>query len=50
MACNCGKNKAQSSYVYTHPVTHKKTTYRTQIEAEAAKVRNKGGSVSTVTR
>lgn len=50
MACNCNKNKAQVSYVYTHPVTRKKSTYKTQIEAEAAKIRNKGGSISTVTR
>lgn len=50
MACNCGKNKAAKSYVYTNPTTHKKTTYRTQIEAEAAKIRNNGGSVQTVTR
>lgn len=49
MACNCGKTKAQVSYVYTGP-NGQKVTYKTEIEAQAAKIRNKGGSISTVTR
>lgn len=44
MGCNCGSSSAaQVSYVYTSP-TGQVTTYKTKIEAEAAKIRNGGGS------
>lgn len=49
MGCNCGKGGKASSYVYVDP-TGKRTTYRTEIEAQAAKIRNKGGSYTTVTK
>lgn len=49
MACNCNKGKAATQVVYTDP-KGKKTTYRTQIEAQAAKIRNGGGSFVEISR
>lgn len=49
MGCNCNRGGASTSYVYTDP-KGKKITYRTEIEAQAAKIRNGGGSYSTVTK
>lgn len=44
MGCNCGnKTQAQITYVYTAP-NGAVTKYKTKIEAEAAKIRNGGGS------
>lgn len=43
MGCNCGsKNKAQV-YEYTAP-DGSKVVYRSEIEAQAAKIRNRGGN------
>ena len=47
MGCNCGGNKTLKTYVYTSP-DNKKTTYKTQMEAQAAVIRNNGGSFVTV--
>jgi hypothetical protein len=44
MPCNCGKNK-NPEYVYTSP-QGKTTVYSTQVQAEAAKIRNNGGTVT----
>lgn len=49
MACNCGKGTKASSYIYRDP-NGRTTTYRTEIEAQAAKIRNGGGSYTTVTK
>lgn len=49
MGCNCSKTKTAKSYVYTSP-KGQKTTYRSEIEAQAAKIRNDGGSYVAVTR
>ena len=49
MACNCNKGAKASKYIYTSPAGAK-TEYRTEIEAQAAKIRNKGGTYTTVTR
>lgn len=49
MGCNCGKGGKVSSYVYTAP-NGKTTPYRTEIEAQAAKIRNGGGTYTTVTK
>lgn len=49
MACNCQKGGKAQEYVYTSPTGEKKT-YRTEIEAQAARIRNKGGSYQTVTK
>jgi hypothetical protein len=48
MACNCGK-KAKPTYVYTSPAGTRKE-YKTEVEAQAATIRNKGGSYVTLTR
>lgn len=52
MGCNCGKGGKASSYVYTAPASKGggRTTYRTEIEAQAAKIRNGGGTYTTVTK
>lgn len=51
MGCNCnGRNNGKtSSYVYKSP-DGKTTTYRTEIEAQAARIRNGGGSYSVLTK
>ena len=50
MACACqGKGKAKMNYLYTSPTGAKKS-YGTEIEAQAAKVRNNGGSYRPVPR
>jgi hypothetical protein len=49
MACNCNKGGKASSYIYRAPNGTTKT-YRTEIEAQAAKIRNGGGSYTTVTK
>ena len=47
MACGCrGKNGAKA-FVYTSP-TQEQITYRTEIEAKAAVIRNGGGSYTAV--
>lgn len=47
IACNCGNKNKPVNWVYTAPDGSKKT-YRSEIEAQAAKVRNRGGTVTTV--
>ena len=47
MGCNCGKGRSRQ-YEYTDS-NGKKTTYRNEAEALAAKMRN-GGSYIAVTR
>lgn len=45
MPCNCGKKRtAKQQYVYTSP-TGQTTTYNTEVEAKAAKIRAGGGEV-----
>lgn len=49
MPCNCGKKKA-TSYTYTSP-TGQTSTYNTEVEAKAAKIRAGGvGEVKVVSR
>lgn len=44
MGCNCGNGQsAKVTYVYTSP-SGQVTKYNTKIEAEAAKIRNGGGT------
>lgn len=47
MGCNCGKKAAEFKYVYTAPDGTQKT-YNKEIEAQAARVRNGGGSYATL--
>jgi hypothetical protein len=49
MVCNCGKNKVAQKYVYTAP-GGQKSEYTSEVQAQAAKIRNKGGSYVTVPR
>lgn len=52
MGCACNKGGKTSTYIYTSP-NGQKTTYRTEVEAQAAKIRHKaegGGSYVTVTK
>ena len=50
LACNCGsKNQTIYTYVYTDPQGGSKT-YRTEVEARAAQIRNQGGTIQTVQR
>lgn len=49
MPCNCGKKAGPTQYVYTSP-TGQTTTYRTEVEAKAAKIRGGGGQVKAVSR
>lgn len=48
MACNCGKAAAKQNFAYTHPKTGAKTTYKSEIEARAAQIRNGGGTYTAV--
>lgn len=44
MACACQGNKTENkTFTYTSP-NGKKTTYKTEVEAQAARIRNGGGS------
>lgn len=49
MACNCNRGGTASKYIYTDPKGVKKE-YRTEMEAQAAKIRNGGGTYSIVSR
>lgn len=49
MGCNCGGTKAEQTYVYTSPNGEQKS-YKTEVEAQAAKIRNGGGTITTITR
>lgn len=48
MGCNCGGQKTQPNvnYVYVSPQGERKT-YRSEVEARAAQIRNGGGSYTT---
>jgi hypothetical protein len=46
MGCNCGSKNKKYAYVYTSPQGQTKT-YPTEVEARAAVIRNKGGTVQT---
>jgi hypothetical protein len=50
MGCNCGKAKRDQLFVYVNPTTKVKTTYRTEVEARAAQIRQGGGTYSAVPR
>jgi len=46
--CNCGQaRRGAYKFVYIAP-NGTRTTYNTEIEAKAAKIRNGGGSITTV--
>lgn len=48
MGCNCGNKNAKYNYVYTDS-KGKQTTYNTEIEAKAAKIRDANvGSIRQV--
>lgn len=47
--CNCGKTVAAQSFIYTAP-DGKQVTYKTEIEARAAQIRNGGGTIATITK
>lgn len=48
MGCNCGGAKQRNvNYLYTSPTGDRKT-YNTQVEARAAQIRNKGGTIQEV--
>ena len=50
MPCNCGKKATQYRYIYTDQ-TGRQFTYNTEIEAQAARVRNGGsGSIRSEAR
>jgi len=47
MGCACGgKGSTTKKFVYTAP-SGKTTTYKTEVEAQAARIRNGGGSYVT---
>jgi hypothetical protein len=49
VSCNCGaKAQAKINFVYTHPKTKAATTYKSEIEARAAQIRNGGGTYTAV--
>ena len=49
MACACGKKNANLNYKVTFTDGTNKV-YRTEVEAEAAKIRKGGGAVQAVPR
>lgn len=49
MGCNCGKNKKTYSYRYISP-EGKVTTYDSEVQAKAAKIKNKGGHYTAVAK
>lgn len=48
MGCNCNGNKAAKDYVYTS-AKGVRTTYKTEVEAQAAKIRERKASSSGIT-
>jgi hypothetical protein len=46
MGCGCGSKNTPTQFVYISP-EGKRTTYATEVQAEAAKIRNNGGTVTT---
>lgn len=46
MGCNCGKKKSDVTYVFTSP-TGQQTSYTSETQAKAAKIRAGGGSIRT---
>ena len=50
MPCGCqGTKQAQQQFVYTAPTGTRKT-YKTEVEARAAQIRNGGGTYVAVPR
>lgn len=47
MGCNCGSKNAKMSYRYISPSGETKV-YKTEVEAQAAKIRNGGGTYTAV--
>lgn len=47
MPCNCGKNKKAVAWRYVSP-TGKQTTFTSQVQAKAAQIKNKGGTITEV--
>lgn len=47
MGCNCGKNKKAVAWRYVSP-TGSQTTYNSEVQAKAAKIKNKGGTITEV--
>ena len=48
MGCNCGsKGQPKVNYIYTAP-GGQQTTYKSEVEARAAQIRNGGGTYTTV--
>lgn len=48
MGCNCGNKNSKFNYIYTSGAG-KQTTYNTEVEAKAAKIRdNNSGSIRQV--
>lgn len=48
MGCACGQKNGAKSYIYTSP-SGQRTTYKTEVEAQAAKIRDKKGSKNGAT-
>ena len=46
MGCNCGKGTAAMEHVYTAP-DGKQTVYTSEVQAQAAKIRNGGGTYTS---
>lgn len=49
MGCNCGKPSAPKEFRYVSPTGEVKV-YRTEVEAQAAKIRNGGGKYDAVAK
>lgn len=49
MACACNKNKGGTNFLYKSPKGATRT-YRTKMEAEAAQIKNGGGTIQPVSR
>ena len=49
MGCNCNKGASTLQYVYTSP-SGDRTVYRTEVEAQAARIRNGGGTYVVVNK
>lgn len=47
MGCNCGSKSSGQKWLYVAP-SGQQTTYKTEIEAKAAQIRNGGGTVTAV--
>lgn len=49
MACNCGKKNGGTNYLYVAP-DGQQQVYTTEVQAQVAKIKNGGGTITPVAK